>query len=139
MKWISTLAILVLGGCVPYPIYKTLQPQLEIAVVDDQKEPVYGAKVALISNSYPYGGEKSREVRTTDRKGVAKFQKRSEWRIEALMLHGAEVFFWNWCVEKEGLVTFETQNRDSEISRSKILIELESGASKECIVPYLSY
>ena len=124
MKWISPLAILVLGGCVPYPIYKTLQPQLEIIVVDDQKESVYGAKVALISSSSPYGDEKSREVRLTDHKGVAEFQKRSEWRIESLMIHGVEIFYWNWCVEKEGFVTYETRGLNSGIPGSNILIEL---------------
>ena len=140
MKWIAILAMLVLGGCVVfYPVYKTLQPQLEITVVDDQKEPVHGAKVALISSSYPYGDEKSRDVQTTDTKGVANFQKRSEWRVEALMIHGIEDFFWNWCVEKEGFATYETKNGDGEIPRSKILIELEPGKSEECTVPYRRY
>jgi hypothetical protein len=134
MRWISILGILVLGGCVPYPIYKTLQPELEITVINDQTEPIHGAKVILISSSHPYGWEKNRETKTTDRMGVATFQKRSEWRVESLMIHGGEIFFWNWCVDKEGFVTYETQNTNSGIPKSKILIELEPGISKECTV-----
>ena len=136
MKWIAILAVLVLGGCVPYPVYKTLQPQLEITVVDDQNEPIDRAIVALISSSTPYGGEKSREVRLTYRGGEVNFPKRSEWRVEMLMIHGIEDFFWNWCIEKEGFLTYETQYRDDEILRSNILIELEPGKSEACTVPY---
>ena len=127
MKWIAILAVLVLGGCVPYPVYKTLQPELEITVVDDQNEPIQGAIVALISSSSPYGWEKGREVQTTDRKGVVKFLKRSEWRIEALMLHGVEIFYWKWCIKMKGFVTYEVQGIGSKIPRSKILIDLEAG------------
>jgi hypothetical protein len=136
MKWVAILAILVLGGCVPFPVYKTLQPQLEITVVDDQNEPIHGAIVALISSSNPYGEEKSREVRLTHRKGGAKFQRRSEWRIEVLIIHGIEDFFWNWCIEKEGFLTYETQYGDDEILRRNTLIELEPGKSEACAVPY---
>ena len=139
MRWIFILAVWVLGGCVPYPVYKTLQPELEIKVIDDQQNPLHGAKVNLISNSYPYGWERNRETKMTNKIGVAAFQKRSEWRLESLIIHGAEIFFWNWCVEKEGFVTYETHNRDSDIPESRVRVMLVPGLSEECKVPVDQY
>jgi hypothetical protein len=47
---------------------------------------------------YPHGGEKGRETKETLADGSATFEAVREWRVETLMIHGAEEYFWNWCV-----------------------------------------
>ncbi|WZB60538.1 hypothetical protein WJ970_21535 [Achromobacter xylosoxidans] len=53
-------APLLLGGCIPYPAYKTLQPQARATVVDEQSRPLADTRVILITSSYPYGGTLAR-------------------------------------------------------------------------------
>ena len=120
------------AGCVPYPIYKTLQPEAEVTVHDSMARPIQGARVTLISSAYPHGLEKSRETKETDAWGVAKFDSRKEWRTEIMMIHGAEVYFWNWCVERPGLVTYASAGRSADSFYARPTIVLAEGASTPC-------
>src|SRR5437016_2693047 len=43
-----------LPACVPFPVYKTLQPAAKITVLDDRRAPVEAATVMLMAGSYPY-------------------------------------------------------------------------------------
>ena len=100
--------------------------------MDVDNDPIKNAKVTLISSSYPYRFEKTRETKMTSNDGKAKFESKKEWRIEALMLHGAEIFFWNWCVYKEGFETYRTaKGGDHEFVEEPIII-LKQGKSQEC-------
>ncbi|MBQ0800096.1 MAG: hypothetical protein KBT63_12515 [Porticoccaceae bacterium] len=126
------LSLIILSGCVPYPVYKTLQPSSGVMVVDTAEDPIEGAEVNLIASSYPYGYEKSRNSVKTDADGKANFQSLREWRTEAIMLHGAEIFFWNWCVSKEGYETYLSNNTDSREFDSKAYIILNRGKSNAC-------
>jgi hypothetical protein len=125
--------IVCLAGCIPVPVYKTLQPTAKVQVVDADDQPISNAEVTLIANAYPYGFEKGRSTETTDLNGVASFSKKSEWRIEApLMMHGSEVFFWNWCVRKEGYATFVTANRNSRSFDAAAKLAIVKGESSAC-------
>jgi hypothetical protein len=75
---------------------------------------VADAEVALIASSYPYGFEKSRVLKKTDTNGVVRFTAVHEWRVESTMIHGAEVFFWNWYVQKDGYVPYCTSYRSAQ-------------------------
>ena len=130
LVFLATAALLV--GCVPYPIYKTLQPPARVTVLDAASQPIGRARVTLISNSYPYGREKSRETKETDRDGVVSFESRSEWCTEVCFIHGAEVYFWNWCIEKPGFVTYITANRSASAFAPESVIRLVAGESKPC-------
>lgn len=134
---LALLTVLVATGpaCVPYPIYKTLRPAAEATVLDSTGRPIPGAEVTLISSSYPYGSEKARVSATTGRDGVARFGSSRQWRIEALALHGEEVFFWNWCVQKEGYQTYAT-SRDAERFDRKVVVRLRRVASPPCRKPH---
>ena len=116
----------LLGGCLPYPIYKTLQPAAQIKVQDISGHPLAGAKVTLIATAYPYGREKSRETQVTDANGIAKFIGRSEWRAETLMIHGAEEYVWRWCVEKEGYETVKGE----DVAKGGVVLRM--GESSPC-------
>jgi hypothetical protein len=115
-----------------YPNYKTLQPDARAIVHDPMGHPVQSARVTLISNSYPYGREKSRETKETDIEGSAKFESKKEWRTEMIMIHGAEVFFWNWCVEKPGFKTYLSTNRSADRFSTEPIIVLKEGVSTPC-------
>ena len=85
-------APLLLGGCIPYPAYRTLQPQARATVVDEQSRPLADTRVILITSSYPYGRERWRDEQRSGEDGVASFENHSEWRAESLMIHGRTIF-----------------------------------------------
>jgi hypothetical protein len=132
----SFLLLLVVAGfasgCVPYPVYKTLQPAAKVTVQDDRGKPVPGAAVTLVASAHPYGREKSRETKETTADGVAAFQPRREWKTEVLAMHGWEEYFWNWCVQKEGYETFSTINRGAPEFQIEPIVVLKAGQSRPC-------
>jgi hypothetical protein len=133
MKLLIVPLLFCLVGCVPFPVYKTLQPAARMVVTDADGRPLSTAEVSLIANAYPYGFERGRDTRQTDQNGVAKFPSRKEWRTEApLMMHGSEVFFWNWCVRKEGYSTYVTANHNRRSFASTATVVLTRGESQMC-------
>ncbi|HLD67079.1 MAG TPA: hypothetical protein VJA19_13640 [Pseudomonas sp.] len=132
----SSICLIFLAGCVPIPMYKTLQPNAYMKVVDHAGDPIGGAKVELVSSTYPYGFEKFRVAGRTSHGGEIKFTKMKEWRVEVpLMIHGMEVFFWNWCVSKEGYASIQTHHRDADDFDTDALFTLVPGKSETCSDP----
>lgn len=129
---LAITVVFFIGGCFPYPIYKTLQPFSEVKVFDPNNNPIEDVEVSLISYSYPYGFEKNRKTKTTNSSGIATFESKKEWRIEAFMLHGAEIFFWNWCVYKQGFETLLTPSSKIEKFDSKPIFILNPGEASKC-------
>ena len=129
------LAIISLCGCVPYPVNKTLQPAAQVTVRDRMHQPLAAAEVTLIASAYPYGFEKSRTTKDTAVDGTAAFDSIREWRAESLMIHGAEEYFWNWCVRKTGYATYVTAHRSARDFQGKLAIELAQGESTPCPQP----
>lgn len=127
-----SLCCLALGGCVPYPVYKTLQPEAQVTVLTPSGQPIAGAEVQLIAGAYPYGRERSRAVATTDADGRARFPARREWRTEALALHGAEVYFWNWCIRAPGYRTRETTHGSAAEFEGALVARMDVGGSTPC-------
>mgnify|MGYP001952186315 FL=1 len=126
---------LMLSGCIPYPTHKTLQPAATITVLDEASQPISDARVVLIAGAYPYGFDRFREEARTSADGRARFEARHEWRVEVLAIHGSEVFFWNWCVEKPGYETYETQDRNADKFDDNAAIHLKAGESRSCNNP----
>jgi hypothetical protein len=124
-----------LSGCVPYPVYKELQPATRVRVVDPAGRAVAGASVALLSNAYPYAGEQHRETRATDVSGTASFDGRHEWRVEWLAIHGWQEFFWNLCVAKPGYTTHLTAYRSAKKFEAEPTVVLVPGTSSACPAP----
>ena len=115
-----------------YPIHKTLQPAATVTVRDQGRQPIPGARVTLITNYYPYGREFSRDSVLTDSVGVAHFVRRAEWQTEVLMIHGAKIYFWNWCVERPGFATFDTGKRPRSNFDPVPTVTLSPGPSTPC-------
>lgn len=123
------------SACVP--VYKTLQPSAEVQVVDDQGRALNDAQVTLISSAYPYGREQFRTEAVTRGNGTATFYKVKDFRVEVMMLHGSQEFFWNWCVTKSGYKTFLTEYRNDKAFTSPMRVTLQPGESTACPVsPY---
>ncbi|WP_106374289.1 hypothetical protein [Vreelandella songnenensis] len=132
MKLLILTMTLLLSGCVVYPINKTLQPEAEILVTDAEGKPLQGAWVTLISSSYPYGFEQMRTGDQTNDRGEASFQSIKEWRTESLMLHGSNVFFWNWCVVKPAFETHTTMWSSDQDFQPQYNVILTPGESTPC-------
>ena len=129
-KFIALAALVCLSGC--YPVYKTLQPNTTFIVVDEGEKPIRDAEVIFISSAYPYGDEKSRMSKFTDGLGKVDFNSMHEFRIESLMMHGSEEFFWNWCVYKDGYETSQSNNKSSDNFSSENTVALKKGNSQPC-------
>jgi hypothetical protein len=128
-------AVLLVGCPLPYPVYKEVQPSAQIKVLDESGEPIEGAKVVLLASSNPHPVERGRETKFTDQHGVAHFESRREWRKEAMMMHGVEYFFWNWCVQKPDFKTYLSQHGSSGNFDPHPTVRLSRGASSECPPP----
>ena len=128
-------AAFLVSACVPYPIYKTLQPEAGITVLDAADQPIAGAEVTLVSKAYPYGWERGRATKTTGANGVASFEAIREWRTEVLMIHGSEAFFWNWCIRKAGFATYVTYNRSASEFQRAGSVRLTPGVESGCPTP----
>lgn len=129
------MAMVWLSGCVPYPVYKTLQPAAQIAVRDEANHPLPDAEVSLMGYAHPHVFERSRETKHTDGQGIASFASKQEWRAESSTIHGSEDFFWKWCVRKDGYATYLTVNNSAEEFKRDAVIRLTRGKSTACPTP----
>jgi hypothetical protein len=128
-------AMIFLSGCVPYPVYKTLQPAAQIAVRDEANGPLPDAEVSLLGYAHPHVFERSRETKRTDNQGAASFSPKQEWKVESMTLHGSEDFFWKWCVRKDGYATYLTVNSSTQEFQRHAVIRLARGQSTPCPTP----
>lgn len=102
---VGALLVFGLSACVPYPAYRTIQPDAELQVVDESGRPLAGASVTLIARARPTPIEQSRETRLTNANGIAHFSSRQRWQTELLFLHGRLDYYWQWCVTAPGRAT----------------------------------
>lgn len=131
---LATIGIfLSLTGC-SYPVYKKMQPQSEIVILDESQKPLANVKVELHSKEQAAGGRakhwKSTKLTTQD--GIAEFESRREWRIESLMIHGMTFVSWKWCIEKEGFKTIRTSYLYSDKFKDSGTFILKKGNSVSC-------
>jgi len=128
--------VLLLGialcGCVPFPSYRTARPEVLLAIRDARQRPIEGARVTLVSTEPPWGAVKSSAEVRTGADGVARFDAQRELRVEVMFLYRGPIRFWNWCVEKEGFVTFSTDGPRTKVFPDESLVVLRPGPSKAC-------
>ena len=134
VRWSSILLVGgSLTGCVPFPIYTTVQPAAQITVLDENNRPIEEAKVNLIASAHPHPVELGRDIKMTDAGGLAMFDSRHEWRQGSFMMHGMEFFFWNWCVQKPGFKTYRSNMGSAGQFEPQPTIRLSRGASSDCL------
>lgn len=125
-----------LVGCIPipYPIYKTLQPEARVLVLDQNERPIAGAQVTLIARANPTPFEQSRETKFSDSQGVARFARRQKWKTEVIFLHGSLDYYWNWCITHKDYASFES-GRGGEKFEPNLTVRLQPGTSTPCDPP----
>jgi hypothetical protein len=124
------LCAVMLSGC--YPVYKTLRPQASLTVNDQNRRPLVGARVTLVTNFYPYGLEQSRDTVLADSSGIARFSKLKKWETEVMMIHGAKIYFWNWCVQLPGYQTFDSRRIPVTKFEATTVVTLLPGEPTPC-------
>lgn len=131
-----TLLILIaasaVAGCVPYPVYKTLQPSAKVTVRGQGGMPLANAEATLIANAHPSPFEKSRETKRTLADGTASFKAVRELRVEVMALHGWEEYYWSWCVRREGYATYLTHRDGAGEFQTDQIVQLQPGQSRPC-------
>ena len=123
------LAAATASGCVPYPVYKTLQPAAKVSVRGHGGQALPDAEATLIANAHPSAVEKRRETKRTLDDGTATFDAVRELRVEMTALHGWEEFTWRWCIRKDGYATYQGP------FQAALSVQLEAGASLPCPPP----
>jgi hypothetical protein len=126
------LLIAALCGCVPYPAYRTTRPEVTLTIRDARQRPIEGARVTLVSTEPPFDVVKSQAELWTAADGVVRFSSERELRVEVLFLYRGPIRFWNWCVEKEGFVTYFSRGPRTKVFADESVVLLKAGPSKPC-------
>lgn len=98
------LSTTLLSAC--YPIYKTLQPKLDVVVQNEQGQLLNQVPVVLMRQ--PSVGLGYRYTLANTQQGRVHFDALAEWRVEFMLLHGAVHYDWYLCVAQSG---YEVQSR----------------------------
>ena len=134
MKTLSILIICIslsLAGCVPFPRYATVQPDLEIKVTDPNGAPISGAEVLLVNAYYPHRGIHSKQIKITGTDGVVRLHRKAEWEIiYPFMLHGVNNYYLTWCISKEGYISQLEEISEKSFTTT---LSLTKGQSMKCI------
>jgi hypothetical protein len=128
----------LMAGCVPYPVYKKLQPAAMVTVRTAGNVPLAGAEVALITRAHPTTLERH-DTKMTAADGSASFAGKREMTVEVMVIHGSLDYYWNWCVRKEGYATFKTIYNSSDDFPAKMNVVLQPGASTPCRVSEIGF
>jgi hypothetical protein len=120
----------LLTAC-PYPVYKKLRPDGTAMILDSSGKPVTGAKVVILTRTYPTPIHEY-DIKITDENGLASFASRREMQTEVVFLHGSVEYYWNWCVEKSGYKTYETGFSNGDEFTEQLKLTLLAGDSTTC-------
>ncbi len=117
---------MLLTAC--YPTYKTIQPAAKVQVLNQQHQPIEGAKVVLITRAHPTPIN-DHTIQLTNAQGLAVFNGHHEMQTETIFLHGALDYYWSWCIEKAGFATYQSAGAEF---KSNLNVELLAGESTSC-------
>jgi len=122
----------LLSGCI-YPVYRTIQPETKVKVVNTKGVALSEAKVCLFTQEY-YPHKLKVEIVRSDKKGIAEFESIKKWGTDMLMIHGIKPSnTWNLCIEKSNYVTqyINLYNEEKSLNKTVTLLEGESTVCAE--------
>lgn len=95
-------SMLWLAGC--YPAFRTVQPGVDLVVLDPAGLAVQGATVTLAAYRYPRAVPATTKFARyeTDAAGTVSIPRRGDWQMEILLPDGSSWYGWRYCVEKAG-------------------------------------
>ena len=128
---IVLISCLALTAC--FPIYKKKRPAIEVTVVDEQDQLIEKAKVVLITEVHPAKSGAQFDEKLTNSAGKVNFAQVAKWKVEFLMIHGAQYYNWDICVAKSGYLTQELIKINSN---AKVKVVLKKGNNPERAFPY---
>jgi len=129
---ILSLLMLMLTGCI-YPVYRTIQPETKVKVVNTQGVALSEAKVYLFTKEY-YPYKFKVEIVRSDKKGIAEFDSIKKWGTDMLMIHGIKPSnSWSLCIEKSNYITqyINLYNEEKSLNQTVTLLEGESTICSE--------
>lgn len=127
LQQLKYLFVLLSGMCMTacYPVYKTLQPELNVQIQDEQGQLLDQVPVMLMRE--PSVGMGYRYSVIDTQQGLVHFPKLAEWRVEFMLIHGAVDYRWYVCVAKPG---YETQS-NVDVDQEDLKIVLKKIATKK--------
>ena len=133
--YIKMLIIIILSfllsGCI-YPVYRTIQPETKVEVLNKKDEPIRGTKVYLSTTEY-YPYKFKIEIVSSDEEGIAQFDSIKRWGTDMLVMHGVKPENrWALCVEKKNFKTelIHPKHRD-DFAYQKVI--LREGKATDCL------
>jgi hypothetical protein len=120
---------ILLTGC--FPVYKTTRPQLNVLVINNQEQPVMGAKLVLITRARPTP-ILEQDIQYTNTKGIAIFKKEKDMQVQTAFIHGSLQYYWSLCAEKAGYVSITRLINTPTVRNKSLKIMLSAGESKSC-------
>lgn len=95
-------SMLWLAGC--YPAFRTVQPRVDLVVLNPAGQPVQGATFTLATYRYPFAVARTTKFARyeTDAAGTVSIPRRGDWQMEILLPDGSGWYAWRYCVEKAG-------------------------------------
>src|SRR5262245_48941407 len=89
-----------LAGCFGPPIRTTVQPALDLRVVNAADDPIDGATAYYYAFANPEGRFRAQRTVETNQRGVAQFEELTKWEGLLLrLIYGA--YMQGWCVEAD--------------------------------------
>ena len=121
----------LLSGCI-YPVYRTIQPETKVEVVNEKDEPIRGARAYLSTTEY-YPYKFKIEIVLSNREGIAQFDSIKRWGTDMLVMHGIKPEnHWVLCVEKDNYETEVIHPRDrDDFAYQKVM--LREGNATNCL------
>jgi len=122
----------LLSGCI-YPVYRTIQPETKVKVVNTKGVALSEAKVYLYTQEY-YPYKFKVEIVRSNKKGIAEFDSIKKWGTDMLMIHGIKPSNrWSLCIEKSNYVTqyINLYNEKKSLNQTVTLLEGESTICSE--------
>lgn len=133
----NLIRLMILASCAslltacPYPVYKKLRPEGNALILDSAGKPITGAKVVIITRAHPTPIN-DYDVEITDNNGSTAFASHGELKTEVVFLHGSVEYYWNWCVEKAGYKTYQTDFSNGDEFNSQLKLTMLDGNSTTC-------
>ena len=93
-----------LTACLPIPHTHTKQPAAAFFLRDTVGKPAIGGRVRLYAGIIVGQHVQFADSATTNERGVATFEERSEWHWFVFLLPDGEApWVWGWCAEVPGM------------------------------------
>lgn len=123
-------SMLWLAGC--YPAFRTVQPRVDLIVLDPSGDPVQGATFTLATYRYPRAVPATTNFarHETDAAGTVSIPRRGDWQMEILLPDGSSWYGWRYCVEKAGYRAIASAETTKFSRPLTVVLEPREGASK---------